>query len=200
MPRQPSGNRNDEKPVVHHRSLLCIVLVASAIAVAQRGRTARTRTTNLRPIRSSRRARLGSRSAVQERRLHVRAHHYDSWGRGWGLDHRLSRQRPELLLPPAAAHVAEGRPQVPRFCELTDDELFDYPFIYMIEPGELDVLRRRGRRPPPLPAQRRLPDGGRLLGRGRVGQLLPRDQARLSPTASRTSCRWTTRSFTASTT
>ena len=40
------------------------------------------------------------------------------WRRGWGggLDDRLARQRPELLLPPPAAHVAEGQPRPDHRC------------------------------------------------------------------------------------
>ena len=34
----------------------------------------------------------------------------------------------------------------PITCELTDPELFDYPFLYMIEPGSARLLGRRGRR------------------------------------------------------
>ena len=33
------------------------------------------------------------------------------WGWGGGLGDRLARQRPELLLPPPAADVAEGQPR-----------------------------------------------------------------------------------------
>ena len=67
-----------------------------------------------------------------------------------------------------------------RILRLTDPELFRYPFIYMVEPGalllrdeEVPILRR-------LPAQRRLPDGRRFLGRMAVGRHRRADQARLS--------------------
>ena len=82
---------------------------------------------------------------------------------------------------------------------LTDERLFDYPFIYMIEPGGLSFSEEEVVGAAPLPAQRRLPDGRRLLGRRRVGELLPADQARLPQTASPRSCRSTTRSSSAST-
>ena len=72
---------------------------------------------------------------------------------------------------------------------LTDERLFDYPFIYIIEPGRPGLLRGGGRRPPPLPAQRRLPDGRRLLGRLRVRELPPRDQAGLPRPRAARSCR-----------
>ena len=34
----------------------------------------------------------------------------------------------------------------PKILELTDDELFDYPFIYLIEPGSCCSARRKSRR------------------------------------------------------
>ncbi len=52
------------------------------------------------------------------------------------LDHRLARQRPQLFLSPPAAHVPQGQ-SVPITLKLTDEALFDYPFLYMIEPGAL---------------------------------------------------------------
>ena len=54
-----------------------------------------------------------------------------------GLADRLAGQRPELLLPLAAADVAEGESGAEASCALTDPELFDYPFIYIVEPGAL---------------------------------------------------------------
>ena len=77
---------------------------------------------------------------------------------------------------------------------LTDEQLFDYPFLYMIEPGALLFSEEEVDRAAALPAQRRLPDGRRLLGRRRVGELLPSRSSASSPTASRSSCRSTTRS------
>ena len=58
------------------------------------------------------------------------------------MGHRLARQRPELLLPPPATHLPEGQPRADPL-RLTDPDLFDYPFIYMIEPGDLSSPRRR---------------------------------------------------------
>ena len=53
--------------------------------------------------------------------------------------------------------------------QLTSDELFRCPIILMQEVGQA-VLHRRGRRPAArLPAEGRLPLGGRLLGFVRVG-------------------------------
>ena len=55
----------------------------------------------------------------------------------------------------------------------------------MLEPGEPGLLRRGGRRAAPLSAQRRLPDGGRLLGRATSGRTSTARSSASSPTASR---------------
>ena len=54
---------------------------------------------------------------------------------------------------------------VPITLKLTDEALFDYPFLYMIEPGALVFSEEEVVALTALPAERRLPDGGRLLGR-----------------------------------
>ena len=88
---------------------------------------------------------------------------------------------------------------VPITLKLTDEALFDYPFLYMIEPGALVVLGSGGRRSATLPAQRRLPDGGRLLGRLRVSRTSTARSSASSPTESRRSWSSRTRSSSAST-
>ena len=55
---------------------------------------------------------------------------------------------------------------------LTDPDLCDYPFIYMIEPGRSLVLAGGSGCTAALSAQRRLLDGRRFLGRLRVRKFL----------------------------
>ncbi len=64
---------------------------------------------------------------------------------------------------------------------LTDDRLFDYPFIYIIEPGASVFSEEEVRRAAPLPAQRRLPDGRRLLGRLRAARTSIEQMKRVFP-------------------
>lgn len=62
---------------------------------------------------------------------------YDSWGRGgggWATDYRDSDLNFSLRLQQLTTLKVNPEPIV---LELTDDELFDYPFIYIIEPGGL---------------------------------------------------------------
>ena len=99
---------------------------------------------------------------------------------GRRLGDRLARQRPQLLLPPPAAHLAQGQPR-PDHAQADRRGLFDYPFLYMIEPGAPRLLGRGGRGAAPLPAQRRLPDGRRLLGRLRSGRTSTEQIKRVFP-------------------
>ncbi|QDV63218.1 DUF4159 domain-containing protein [Crateriforma conspicua] len=62
---------------------------------------------------------------------------YESWGgRGgrWATDYRDSDLNFSLRLHQLTSLKVNPEPIV---LDLTDDRLFDYPFIYMIEPGEL---------------------------------------------------------------
>ena len=60
---------------------------------------------------------------------------YDSWGRrGWDTDYRDSELNFSLRLQQMTALKVNPEPIV---LELTDPKLFDYPFIYIIEPGSL---------------------------------------------------------------
>ena len=105
---------------------------------------------------------------------------YQSWGRyggGWETDFpdadlnlcfRL-QQMTSLKVDPT-----------PRIVSLTDEKLFDYPFIYIVEPGGLEFTDEEV-----VALRRYLNNGGfshvrRLLGRSRVGKPGPRAQARLS--------------------
>lgn len=72
---------------------------------------------------------------------------YDSWGRGgWFVDFRDSDLNFSLRLQQMTSLKVNPEPIV---LELTDPKLFDYPFIYIIEPGSLEfrpeevVLLRR---------------------------------------------------------
>ncbi|MGC4031907.1 MAG: DUF4159 domain-containing protein [Tepidisphaeraceae bacterium] len=84
-----------------------------------------------------------------------------------------------------------------KILDLTDEKLFDYPFIYMLEVGSLEFSEEEITAPPSLSVERRIPDGRRLLGRaglgklsGAAGQSFPGQKARETATSA-------TRSFTA---
>lgn len=61
---------------------------------------------------------------------------YDSYGRGggWATDYRDSDLNFSLRLQQLTSLKVNPEPIV---LDLTDDRLFDYPFIYIIEPGSL---------------------------------------------------------------
>lgn len=60
---------------------------------------------------------------------------YESWGRGgWYVDYRDSELNFSLRLQQLTTLKVNPEPIV---LELTDPQLFDYPFIYIIEPGSL---------------------------------------------------------------
>ena len=60
---------------------------------------------------------------------------YESWGRGgWFIDYRDSELNFSLRLQQLTTLKVNPEPIV---LELTDPQLFDYPFIYIIEPGSL---------------------------------------------------------------
>lgn len=60
---------------------------------------------------------------------------YESWGRGgWFIDYRDSELNFSLRLQQLTTLKVNPEPIV---LELTDSQLFDYPFIYIIEPGSL---------------------------------------------------------------
>ncbi len=61
---------------------------------------------------------------------------YNSWGRGgaWATDYPDSELNFSYRLQQLTSIKVN---RVPIVMELTDDALFDYPFIYMIEPGSL---------------------------------------------------------------
>jgi hypothetical protein len=62
---------------------------------------------------------------------------YNSWGRGyaWATDYPDSDLNFPFRLQQLTSMKVDPNS---RIVELTDDELFDYPFIYMIEPGSLE--------------------------------------------------------------
>ncbi|MBI3468901.1 MAG: DUF4159 domain-containing protein [Planctomycetes bacterium] len=63
---------------------------------------------------------------------------YQSWGRGgysWATDYPDSDLNFPFRLQQLTSMKVDPNG---RIVELTDDELFDYPFIYMIEPGSLE--------------------------------------------------------------
>ena len=53
------------------------------------------------------------------------------------LGDRLSRQRLEFLVPASATDFAQGQPRADHRAADRSRRLFDYPFIYIIEPGFL---------------------------------------------------------------
>jgi hypothetical protein len=61
---------------------------------------------------------------------------YDSYGRGggWATDYRDSDLNFSLRLQQLTSLKVNPEPIV---LDLTDDRFFDYPFIYIIEPGSL---------------------------------------------------------------
>jgi hypothetical protein len=59
-----------------------------------------------------------------------------------------------------------------RLIQLTDDRVFDYPWLYAVEVGQWQLAESEAR-------SRRLPDGRRLLGRVPVGHLRRVDAARI---------------------
>lgn len=61
---------------------------------------------------------------------------YQSWGRGyaWATDYPDSDLNFPFRLQQLTSMKVDPNGKI---MELTDDELFDYPFIYMIEPGDL---------------------------------------------------------------
>ena len=119
--------------------------------MAQRGRGAvedaiaiGTTTIDRRPSR--RRADVGKRRGIQERCVYVRARPVrlvaaagaaaaaDGGGGGWSTDYPDSDFNFSYRLQQLTSLKVNPDPIILR---LTDDELFDYPFIYMIEPGAL---------------------------------------------------------------
>lgn len=82
---------------------------------------------------------------------------YQSWGRGhaWATDYPDSDLNFSFRLQQLTSMKVEPTPIV---LELTDDGLFDYPFLYMIEPGSLSFTE------PEIQALRRyLANGGFLM-------------------------------------
>jgi hypothetical protein len=61
---------------------------------------------------------------------------YDSWGRGWSwaTDYPDSDLNFPYRLQQLTSLKVDPKPKILR---LTDDELFDHPFVYLIEPGSL---------------------------------------------------------------
>jgi hypothetical protein len=113
-----------------------IVFVASAIALAQRG----GRRGRGRPIfdPTDRRG-VPSWEVDPQFKSDVFTFvriQYDSWGRGWAwnTDFPDSDLNFSFRLQQLTSLKVEPNPKVLR---LTDDELFDHPFIYIIEPGSL---------------------------------------------------------------
>ena len=135
--------------------------------------------------RPGRRAQLEGGRAFQGRRLHLRPGRIrlGIWRRPVGrlgrrMDDRLARQRPEFLVPAPAAHVPQGQPRAD-LVTADGSQAFRSSLPVHDRAGQAHILGRGGQVPPPLPAQRRLPDGRRLLGRRSVGELLPADQTGL---------------------
>lgn len=116
---------------------LLFVVVGGTLAMAQYSRS----------MRSRRDRGMNDRGGVPEWPVNADFSHdlftfvrieYDSWGRGWGSkwatdypdsDFNFSYRLQELT-------ALKVNPQ-PRILRLTDAELFDYPFVYLIEPGDL---------------------------------------------------------------
>ena len=91
-----------------------------------------------------------------------------------GVGYRLSRRRSEFLHPPVGAdqtRVSKDRDGRPDYLtvRLTDAALFQCPYLHMEDVGTVDIQRARGRGAARVPAQGRVPVGGRLLGHRRRG-------------------------------
>ena len=79
----------------------------------------------------------------------------NDWGK-WRIDAPDSDNNFSLRLQQMTALKVNP---VPIFLELTDTRLFDYPFLYMIEPGFPSVPSRRDQSSPKILLERWLYDG-----------------------------------------
>ena len=73
------------------------------------------------------------------------------WGRAWHTDYPASDINLSFRLQQLTSLKVNPHPKV---VELTDPALFDYPFVYMIEPGAMSLADVQVARPAPLPAGR----------------------------------------------
>ena len=110
----------------------------------------------------------------------------EAGGQGWSTDYpdaelnfsiRLSE-----LTQTRVKFDAEGRPDYVTV-RLTDDALFQCPYLHMEDVGTVTFSDARGRGAARLPAEGRLPLGGRLLGQLRVGPTGSTRSARVLPPA-----------------
>lgn len=120
--------------------LLLLVVVVTGVTWAQRGRRSRW---NMDPSQMD-------RNGVPEWPIDADFPHdsftfvriqYDSGGRRWGGDWLTDYPDSDLNFSYRLQELTSLKvnPQ-PKILRLTDDELFDYPFVYLIEPGDMAHL------------------------------------------------------------
>ena len=100
------------------------------------------------------------------------------WRRRWATDFPDSDLNFSFRLQQLTSLKVNPDPITMR---LTDRRLFDYPFIYIIEPGDLSFSPEEGDAAASILAQWRLLDGRRLLGRLRAGQFPRADETTRFP-------------------
>ena len=125
-------------------------------------------------------ARVPRRAASRTARLMYTSVRREANGMGWATDYPFAGinllTRVRELTKTHVSMDAEGEPNY-WVVRLTDDALFSCPFTMATDVGTRGVLGRRGGAPARLPAQGRVPLGGRLLGHARLGAMVRADAA-----------------------
>ena len=111
---------------------------------------------------------------------------YEALGMGWSTDYPFAginlMYRLEDLTAIEISTDGRGEPNH-WVVRLTDDELFNCPFVMAADVGTIGLSGEEAARSAGLPAQGGLPLGGRLLGPARLGSLGERDQPCAPPVA-----------------
>ena len=105
----------------------------------------------------------------------------ESRGQGWTTDYPSADINFMVRLSElTTTRISKDRASEPGHVvvTLTDDRLFNYPFIFMSDVGTAGPRRRRGRALASLPRQGRVSVGRRLLGATGVGALGRSNRAR----------------------
>ena len=144
------------------RSALSTLVPASSLQPARRRAAAGARRRSLRRPAVALRA-----HQVPLRRPKARGVPQDFYGEPWGIDAPAAEQNLSRRIKTATAIQVED----PIVLTLDDPRLFEYPWIYFVEPGSLRLQRQRGADPARVPAARRHGDVRRFSRPARVGQL-----------------------------
>ena len=129
-----------------------------------------------------------TRSALRRPAVALRAHQYHSRGPMPPRPGRTStasrgtstRRRPSRTSRAACETATAIQVNDPIVITLEDPSCSRYPWIYIVEPGNLRLNGSRGADPARVPAARRHADVRRLPRPDRVGQRRARDEARVS--------------------